>query len=275
MKTIVVPTDYSAAALHATEYAAQLARTLQAELILLHVFQRPTLISTTLEVNSVTQLALEHKEKLTVLATQIAKKYGVQVDKIAATGHLPEILDEVVKQKQAGLVVIGMHALNIAERLLIGSTTTTVMEYANYPLLVVPQEATFKPLKHLLFACEYHYLTGQTKLPALKELAFAFNGEIEVLHIEEPEMVTGKIGERVQTGQHLDRLLRGVNHSYAFIEEEDIAKGILQRIQTYEANLLALVPREHRIWDILFNKSITRKLIWQMQIPLLVLPNHV
>jgi nucleotide-binding universal stress UspA family protein len=275
MKTIIVPTDYSDAALHATEYAAQLARILQAELILLHVFQRPTLISTTLEVNSLTQLALEHKEKLTVLAAQIADKYEVRVDKIAATGHLPEILDEVVRQKQAGLVVIGMHALNIAERLLIGSTTTAVMEYANYPLLVVPQEASFQPLKHLLFACEYHYLTGQTKLPVLKELALAFNGEIEVLHIEEPEMVTGKIGERVQTGQHLDRLLRGVSHSYAFIEEEDIAKGILQRIQTYEANLLALVPREHRIWDILFNKSITRKLIWQMQIPLLVLPNHV
>jgi nucleotide-binding universal stress UspA family protein len=274
MKTIIVPTDYSVAALHATEYAAQLANTLQAELILLHVFQRPTLISTTLEVNSINQLALEHKEKLSALSEKITRKYGVKVDKIAATGHLPEILDEVVKQKKASLVVIGMHALSTAERLLVGSTTTTVMEYANYPLLVVPQEADFKPLKHLLFACEYQYLTSQTMLPVLKELALPFAAEIEVLHIEEPEPVTGKIGERVQTGQYLDRMLKGVTHSYAFVEQEDIAEGILQRIKSYQADLLALVPREHRIWDILFNQSTTRKLIWQMHIPLLVLPNH-
>jgi nucleotide-binding universal stress UspA family protein len=274
MKTIIVPTDYSAAALHATEYAAQLARTLRAELILLHVFQRPTLISTTLEVNSLTQMALEHKEKLNTLATQISDKYGIQVDKIAATGHLPEILDEVVKQKQAGLVVIGLHSLNTAERLVIGSTTTAVMEHASYPLLVVPQKATFQPLKHLLFACEYHYLTSRTKLPALKELALAFAGQIEVVHVEEPELVTSKIGERVQTGQYLDQMLKGVSHSYTFVEQEDIAEAILERIQSSQSDLLALVPREHRIWDILFNRSITRKLIWQMHIPLLVLPNH-
>jgi hypothetical protein len=129
-------------------------------------------------------------------------------------------------------------------------------------------------LKHLLFACEYQYLTSQTMLPVLKELALPFAAEIEVLHIEEPEPVTGKIGERVQTGQYLDRMLKGVTHSYAFVEQEDIAEGILQRIKSYQADLLALVPREHRIWDILFNQSTTRKLIWQMHIPLLVLPNH-
>ncbi|QHT71311.1 universal stress protein [Rhodocytophaga rosea] len=274
MKTIIVPTDYSAAAIHATDYAGQLAKTLRAGLILLHVFQRPTLISTTLEVNSVNRMALEHEEKLTLLAEQLTETYGIEVDKIATTGHLPEILDELVKQKQAELVVIGMHALSTAERLLVGSTTTTVMEYANYPLLIVPQEATFKPLKHMLLACEYQYLTGQTKLPVLRDLALGSGGEIEVLHIEEPEMVAGKIGERVQTGQYLDRMLKGVAHSYAFVERDDITEGILQRIQTFQADLLALVPREHGIWDILFNRSTTRKLIWQMHIPLLVLPNH-
>lgn len=273
MKTIIVPTDYSAAALHAAYYAAQLAQSLQAELILLHAFQRPTLISTTLEINSLAQQAMEHKEKLSSLARQITEMYGIRVDHVAATGHLPQILDEVVKEKQAGLVVMGMHAMNTAERLLIGSTTTAVMEYASFPLLIIPEEAAFQPLKRLLFACEYHYLTGQTMLPVLKELALVSGGQVEVLHIEEPEVVAGKIYERVQTGQYLDRMLRGVRHSYAFVEQEDIAEGILQRIQTFQADLLALVPREHRIWDILFNTSTTRKLIWQMRIPLLVLPS--
>lgn len=274
MKTIIVPTDYSTAARHATEYAAQLAQTLQAELILLHVFQRPTLISTTLEVNSLAQQALEHKERLSTLAKQITDTYGIPVDKIAASGHLPDILEEVVKQKEASLVVMGRHVLSMAERLLVGSTTTTVMEYANYPLLVIPQDATFHSLKHILFACEYYHLTGQTMLPILTELALRFKAEIEVLHIEEPEVFAGKLGERVQTGQYLNRIFKDVTHSYAFVEQEDIEEGILQHIQSYQADLLALVSRELSIWDILFNKSTTRQLIRHLHIPLLVLPNH-
>lgn len=273
MKTIIVPTDYSVTALHAIEYAAQLAKTMKAEIVLLHVFQRPTLISTTLEINSLALLAREHTERLGFLAAQIVKKYGVHVDKIAVCGHLPQILDELVKQKEAGLVIIGMHGLSTVERLLIGSTTATVMENASYPLLVIPEKAAFQPLKRLLFACEYHCLTGRTMLPVLKDMALVSGAEIEVLHIEEPVLVTENVYERVQTGQHLDRFFRGTKHNYAFVEGEDVMESILHRVNSYQADVLALVPREHRIWDILLNRSITHKLIRKVHIPLLILPN--
>jgi nucleotide-binding universal stress UspA family protein len=41
MNTILVPTDFSPAAENATAYAAQLARQIEASLVLLHVYQLP------------------------------------------------------------------------------------------------------------------------------------------------------------------------------------------------------------------------------------------
>jgi len=41
MKRILVPTDFSPAAENATAYAAQLARQIEASLVLLHVYQLP------------------------------------------------------------------------------------------------------------------------------------------------------------------------------------------------------------------------------------------
>ncbi len=41
MKTILVPTDYSAAADNAIEYAAHLSQEMHASIVLLHVFHMP------------------------------------------------------------------------------------------------------------------------------------------------------------------------------------------------------------------------------------------
>ena len=45
MKTIVVPTDFSASAEHASIYAAELAKSINATVLLLHVYQMPITMS--------------------------------------------------------------------------------------------------------------------------------------------------------------------------------------------------------------------------------------
>ena len=47
MKTIIVPTDFSPAALNATNYAADMALAIKANLLLFHVYQLPLSVSDT------------------------------------------------------------------------------------------------------------------------------------------------------------------------------------------------------------------------------------
>ena len=47
MKTIIVPTDFSPAALNATNYAADMALAIKANILLFHVYQLPLSVSET------------------------------------------------------------------------------------------------------------------------------------------------------------------------------------------------------------------------------------
>jgi nucleotide-binding universal stress UspA family protein len=71
----------------------------------------------------------------------------------------------------------------------------------------------------------------------------------------------------------LERVLSGVQHQYTFLMEDDVVAGIARGIREDGANLLVMVPRRHGFWDIVFNRSTTRKIAYQAPVPLLVLPN--
>jgi nucleotide-binding universal stress UspA family protein len=168
---------------------------------------------------------------------------------------------------------MGMQGMSFAEHLLVGSVTASVLQQADFPVLVVPMGARFHPLRNIIFACEYHYLSGHNMLVPLRELALTFGAEVQVLHIESPVEDEVLIQSRVDTGHHLEKVLKAVKHRYNFVKGGDISKGIEQELQKNKAEMLVMVPRKQDLWDRIFSKSTTRKIAFLTNIPLLSLPN--
>jgi nucleotide-binding universal stress UspA family protein len=274
MKTIIVPTNFSANAKNATCYAASLAKKMESSIVLLHTFQMPTLTSQTLaDKFTEEELTRQHTSKLKPLATELRNEYGIEVKQMACLGELTTVLAQLVKQLNADLVVMGIQDMSMAERLLVGSVTAEVLKYATYPVLVVPFNVSFSPIKHIIFACQYYFLSGHNMLPQLKEIAQAYHAEVEILRIEEPRPELANIRERVETGHYLERIFKGINHSYRFIDNRSVLEGIECEIQESNTDMLVMVPRKHGFWDNLFNRSITRQIVFNTNVPLLALPN--
>ncbi len=142
MKTILVPVDLSAAGLQACDTACDLARLMEARLLLLHVVQPPPVMVAEIYALEAAQteemlVAAERAgtDRLRELAARCAKR-GVEAKTLHRVGlPVPEILERAEK---ADYLVMGSHGHGAMYDLLVGSTTRGVLKKAPCPVVIVP-----------------------------------------------------------------------------------------------------------------------------------------
>jgi nucleotide-binding universal stress UspA family protein len=144
MKTILVPVDLSAAGPRACDAACDLARLMQARLVLLHVVQPPAVMMVEIYALGAGQAeemlaAAEDAgtDRLRTLAARCAKR-GVEVETVHRVG-LP-VVEILSRAKKADYIVMGSHGHGAMYDLLVGSTAHGVLKKAPCPVVVVPQK---------------------------------------------------------------------------------------------------------------------------------------
>jgi universal stress protein A len=149
LNCILVPSDFSDPALHALRYAGELARELNARLILLYAdpFVPPVDYSATVggwdeESFEYQKVCAEEQLRIDAKATlDPAVSYDVVV-RVATP--LAGILEQAA-ESSAGLIVMGTHGRSGFRRLIIGSVTEAVMRHAEVPVIAVPPRGAVTP----------------------------------------------------------------------------------------------------------------------------------
>jgi nucleotide-binding universal stress UspA family protein len=138
-KRIVCATDFSDTAEAAWELAAELARTHQAELVLVHVFIELPVYP---EVAVTTVQTVWEEQRLWVeqqLAERVeaAGRRGLAARYLLRTGTAPEEIVQAAVEENADLIVVGTHGRTGINRLVIGSVAERVVRVASCPVLTV------------------------------------------------------------------------------------------------------------------------------------------
>ncbi len=136
---ILVPTDLSAYADYALDYAIELAQTLQARLTVLYVFHvsslalgeaPPAVLANTLE-------AMEtHAQQGTQLALARVQQAGLQGDSAIVEGIPFQVIIETAESREIDLIVMGTHGRTGLAHALLGSVAEKVVRLAPCPVLV-------------------------------------------------------------------------------------------------------------------------------------------
>jgi len=137
---IVVGVDGSEASLRAAEKAADLARSMNASLVLVSVVPPPTVLLGELmtpEIVDPKPLVDAANEALTRVAEKLRSEKGVEVATRVIVGEPAESIIEIAEDEKADLIVVGRRGLSRIERLFIGSVTKKVLERAHVDVLVV------------------------------------------------------------------------------------------------------------------------------------------
>jgi len=271
MKTILVPTDFSKAAGNASEYAVNLAKAIKANVLLFHVYHVPILVSEVpVMVITPDELQKENEAQLKKEAAHLKKLSGVEVKYMAKMGMaVDEILEE---EKNADIIVMGMHGASKLSEVLMGSITTATLRKAKIPVLVIPEKVEYKNPEKIVFACDYDPRTDVHALDILKALMKTFDSKIYVVNVKQKKESVSV--EEAIAGAKLESKLSDVEHIYYFSEKEDLVEGINEFVEDKHADMIAIIPHRYNLMDRLFHKSISKKMAFHTRVPLLALPDN-
>lgn len=275
MKTIIVPTDFSAAAYNAARYALGLASQMGAcRVVLYHAYElvvpvpdMPSAIPMVdpEDLKAASEEGLEKMQR--ELATEIPA--NVILDLRAENHLLAANINGFCIDQQADLIIMGTEGGSQFEEILIGSNSVDVARHTACPVIIVPADAVYRPIKKIVFACDFKHIGENTPIGTLKSLLTIFNAELHVLNIDHSGK--GLAGETPMESLLLDTLLEGHNPIYHFVDNENVVNGIMDFSEKEGADLIFIIPRKHGLFEGMFRRSRTTQLAFHSHIPLLAI----
>lgn len=139
MKTIIVPTDFSPFADNALDFALQIAPKIEATVLLLHVIDLPPLIQTLYMDNyGLEQLYTDAKKQAEEkLKQQRDKHRGKILSSVVFQGRLVTVLNDIERQYNAQLIVMGTKGASGIKETFIGSNTEKVIRNSRTPVISI------------------------------------------------------------------------------------------------------------------------------------------
>src|SRR5215208_2527895 len=151
MKTIVVPTDFSAPAENAMLYAGQLAQTISASVFLLHVYQIPVSMND-VPVMMISAEELKNSADAGLARTGEVLQQAYPELAISMESRLGDVVDElndVCEELNPFVIVVGKHGTSGVEKLLFGSTSLSIIRHARMPVIAVPDSTSGYQVKNI------------------------------------------------------------------------------------------------------------------------------
>jgi nucleotide-binding universal stress UspA family protein len=270
MKTIIVATDFSAAAENAARYAAQMALILDAKLILLHVYQIPAAYMEVPVLISEDEMGRTAQNNLDSLKQDLAATTGFKLDieTQLSMGVFFLELKTLCEEADPYVVVMGSQGTTSAERLFFGSHTVNAMKQLNWPLITVPPSVKFDAIKKIGFACDFEKVMDSTPVDEIKTLVNDFNAELHVLNTGKQKVFNPNI---VFESGLLQEMLAGLKPSYHFTTNPDTDEGIMDFAERNHLDLLIVLPKRHGLVERLVHKSHTKELVLHSHVPVMAL----
>jgi nucleotide-binding universal stress UspA family protein len=267
MKTLIVPTDFSPAADNAMHYAAQLARQVQAGILLTHIYQIPVSMNDMpVILVSAEELKKNADEGLERCAQDLARTHpGLRINTESRLGDVNDELEDISKDLNPVAIVMGSHGSSDLERLIFGSNTLSVIRQNRYPVIAVPAQFKQFSLQNVVLAVDL--LEGQ-KFPVeqIKEFMQHLNANINVVHVTNKEGSDTDLQRDILLNQ-----LHSLNPSFQVVRNENVRNGLIQYLQEVNADLLLLFPHQHNFMERLFFKLHTLDIVKHTTIPVMTI----
>lgn len=273
MKPILIATDYSTSANHAADYAAQLAKAAKMPLAIFHSWMIPAIGGEGFAVTyPIAELEDSEEKAIANEANRIDTKFGIEAKPFQSVGFPADEIENYCKKTHAAFVVMGMRHTSPIQQAF-GSIVTAFIKRDKYPVLVVPQRAKFKLPKKILLATDLVTKAGWHELDLLKELAAHFGATIHILNAVPKKLEHISVGIN-SSGHRLEKLLKDYPHTWHYESDGEITNSIYKIADEINADWIAAIPHRMNWVQRLFNKSTTKQLIFNSNIPLLILPEH-
>lgn len=270
MKPIVVATDFSPAASNAAMYAAEMAKSINGYIILLHVCQAPVTAAELPVIVDMPTLISDAEKLMAEQTRQLVHHTEERVifETVVKGGVFFHELQSFCNVCKPFAVVMGCQGTSEAERLFFGNHVLKAMKHLSWPVIGVPPGVKFSSIKKIGLATDFRDVETLTPVEELKVLIKDFNAELHVLNTGSGRSDDTEI---VLQSHRLQEMLESLNPSYHFIKHHNIDEGILEYAEKNRIDLLIVLPRRHSLIEKLVFKSHTSELVLHSHLPVMAL----
>ena len=290
-KKILVPVDFSSYSIKACEFAFNLAKTINSEVILLHVYFTPVYSSSlpygdvfnyqiTDDVTIRTILQKVHSD-LNHLSNTVKDKIkdgefpNVKYSCVLREGIPEEEILRYSKEQQPIITIMGTRGRSQKDVDLLGSVTAEVIERSRIPVLAIPENTpfnSFDSVKRIGFITNFN----QRDLIAFDTFITAWNSfkfSITLLYLADPKTVTDAWNKIKLAGikDYFQNQYPTLDIKYDIVLNDDLLENLDKYINESKIDVITIISYKRNIFARLFNPSIAKKVIFHSDTPLLVI----
>jgi len=273
-KKILVPIDFSSCSLDALKYAIGVADTFNAKITIVHIYPIPAVGDTTFFMD---KSMLETIEKRIRVEFKIIEHYNTALKKkpveyVVKMGFVVNDMLEVIREQRIDLIVMGTKGTSNKLQDIFGSTTLEVIQKADCPVVVIPENTKNQVIKKVAFAADFQQKNIDGPLKKAKQFAKQYGAQMKIIHVGKGVMSHEEIDKRNKILATVEKGIKTIENTYDYIHDPDVVEGIENYIKSERIDLIVLTPHRYNLLERLFKESVTRKLALHSQIPLLAIP---
>lgn len=259
MKKILCPIDFSETSKNGMEYAANLAKALNESLTLFYV--RTSIWPEAIQLEKeVMESEEEIRSRLALFATEVQKEFG-----IPCHHHLQQTtdtLDEAIATYATDfdLIVMGTNGADNTYQYVFGTNSFHVIEKSKCPVLVIPENYSYRPIKLLLYA--YDPETNPIFLiDQLKKLVVPLGTSVTVLHIERKGPSEGANRKMEILKEAIKaREPKNIAWNFDFQNAGDVSWALDEYMEGHSGDVLALSFHHRSLLENLFKENTIKKI---------------
>ena len=285
---ILIPVDFSNYSMKACEFAFNLAKTENAEVILLHVYFTP-IYASSLPYGDVFNYQVGDEETVKTIIHRVHSDLNTLSAKIKekiVSGEFPDIKyscilregipeEEILryaKEERPIVIIMGTRGKNQKDIDLIGSVTAEVIDRSRVPVLAIPENTPFKQFSEVN---RIAFITNFDQRDLIAFEAFfntwkSFHFSVFLIHLTESKDTWNEI-KLAGIKEYFHKQYPGLEIHYDVVMNNNLLKGLDQYIKDNQIDIITLTSYKRNIFARLFNPSIARKMIFHSDTPLLVI----
>ena len=276
MKNILVPTDFSENSKSAFNYALELAERFEAKVTVIHVYH-PSLNTA----NSMMVYIDEELEKINsqqldqFVASACSDRRGEvivanQIDKKIILGYAVDKIVELSESEDYDLIVMGATGKTGFLEKTFGKVSSAVAKQSKCPVLLIPANTKFEPIKKIMYASEYES-ADESILLKIDNFSKKMNSEVHLVHVYGEE----EQGENGPGYFLLEKVFQLKAPTLEFemgaITSDTVANGLEKYAEINDMDWMVIVKPHRKFWERILHRSRTNEIIMNPQIPLMIM----
>lgn len=259
MNTVIVPVDFSETSLNAARYAAQLlAGHYGVTMVLYHSYTKAS------EAENVSA-------ELEAFKAKLMKDHIVKMEVLAhEESDFVDGLEKAARHRRADLVIMGITGKSALAQVFFGSNTLKMAERKVCPVLIIPEEAEYKPLKNVMLTSDFKNTLNTTPSVPIKDFLDVFSPQLHIVNVNKDHYIS-LTEDYEQEKQELKKMFADYNPEFYFMRLYDVDEAINLFAESRNIDLIIAIQKNHSFIGKLLSSSRTKTLSYHSKLPILVM----